>query len=70
MSAERHEQVRRFAAGRIASKREELEHLRERVRFARMNYEQHRNHGNEIAKLYAENDLDVFLAANPGLGAS
>lgn len=57
----------RFAAGRIASKREELQHLRSRVDQARRNEAEHRSHANEIARVYAEIDLENFLHDNPHL---
>ena len=66
-STEHAHQVGRFMAGRIASKKEELEHLRTRVEHARLNFERSRSHANEIAKIYADQALADFLAANPRL---
>lgn len=57
----------RFMAGRIASKREELEHLRTRVEHARKNEAERYSHANELARVYAEIDLENFLRDNPQL---
>lgn len=56
-----------FAAGRIASHREQLEHLKQRAEIARISFERHPSHAQEIQKLYADRDLEDFLAAHPDL---
>ncbi|MGE0456461.1 MAG: hypothetical protein AB7I13_00060 [Vicinamibacterales bacterium] len=50
-----------------AELRDQLEHLRQRAEICRIAHQQRRNHANEIAKLYADQALDDFLAAHPGL---
>lgn len=54
-----------FAAGRIASNREQLEHLKQRVEIARISFERHPSHANEIHKAYAEQALADFQDAHP-----
>lgn len=56
-----------FAAGRIASNRETLEHLRQRAEIARISHERHPSHAQEIEKLYADQAVEDFLAAHPDL---
>lgn len=60
-------QRERFAAGRLVAKRRELERLRRALDDARANYAARCDHGNEIAVVFAERDLEEFLAANPQL---
>lgn len=50
-----------------AEVRDQLAHLRQRAEIARRTFEQQRSHANEIHKLYADQALDDFLAAHPGL---
>lgn len=56
-----------FAAGRLASNREQLEHLRQRAEIARISHERHPSHAQEIEKLYADQAVEDFLAAHPAL---
>lgn len=67
MSTEHAHQVGRFLAGRIASKREELGHLRERVAQARLSQDRWPCHNNEYQLAKAQLELDEFLEANPQL---
>jgi hypothetical protein len=54
-----------MTAGRIASLREQLSHLRNRVEVCTISHECYRTHANEIAKALAERDLERFLAEHP-----
>lgn len=56
-----------FYAGRIASKKEELESLHDLATQARRNYAAHPCHDCEIQRAIAEERLDDFLRANPQL---
>lgn len=56
-----------FAAGRLASNREQLEHLKQRAEIARISFERYPSHAQEIEKLYAEQAVADFLALHPGL---
>lgn len=56
-----------FATGRLASHREQLEHLKQRAEIARISQERHPSHANEIHKLYADQAVADFLAAHPSL---
>lgn len=55
----------RFAAGRIASLREQLEHLRQRAEVCRISFERHPSHHNEIQLAYAEQAVEDFVHAHP-----
>lgn len=57
----------RFAAGRIASKREELTHLEARAQMSRQIWENYRTHANEIEMHVAEQRLADFREAHPWL---
>lgn len=56
-----------FAAGTLASYREQLEHLKQRAEISRLSFERHPSHHNEIHKLYAEQAVADFLAGHPSL---
>lgn len=56
-----------FAAGRIASKREELEHLRACAEQARLNYESTNSHYLETEWARAAQRVADFLEAHPEL---
>ena len=70
MSTEHAHQVGRFLAGRIPSRREELRHLRTAAEQARMNFERHRSHANEIERGLTDQRIEDFLAANPQLSGA
>lgn len=54
-----------FATGRIASIREQREHLEQRVAICTMAFVQHPSDHNEIERARAEQALADFLAAHP-----
>lgn len=56
-----------FAAGRIASKREELDHLKARARLTRQTCKQLPSHANEIEMHVAAQRLEDFQAAHAWL---
>lgn len=47
--------------------RAQLAHLRQRAEMMRIAFERQRSSWNEIQKLYADQAVDDFLAAHPGL---
>lgn len=56
-----------FAAGRLSAKRAELANLQARAEQARQQFARYPSHNSEIDKVRAEQNVDDFLAANPGL---
>jgi hypothetical protein len=55
----------RFMVGRIASLREQLTHLRDRVTLCRISFDRHPSGHNEIELHRAEQALDDFCRAHP-----
>lgn len=66
MSAEHAEHVRRVN-GKVASDREELEHLRQSARQARKTFHAYPSHSNEASMAGAEQRLEDFFDAHPAL---